>query len=114
MKAISLTLSVILLAGFSHKLNHYFVKPKTEMSDTNLTIVTDKRSYNIVLHYIGETTTKNADGTETKSFIKTPWSMKQATLQLTYEYPFDEQKKPPAWLRKAPDGEATGVCFRWS
>lgn len=30
---------------FSHKLNHMFVKPKREMSDTNLTIVTDKRSY---------------------------------------------------------------------
>lgn len=85
---------------FSHKLNHYFVKPKTEMSDTNLTIVTDKRSYNIVLHYIGETTTKNADGTETKSFIKTPWSMKQATLQLTYEYPFDEQKKASSVAEK--------------
>ena len=85
---------------FSHKLNHMFVKPKREMSDTNLTIVTDKRSYNIVLHYIGEAITKNADGTEEKSFIKTPWSMKQATLQLTYEYPFEEQKKAASAAEK--------------
>jgi type IV secretion system protein VirB9 len=85
------------------------------MSDTNLTIVTDKRSYNIVLHYIGETTTKNADGTETKSFIKTPWSMKQATLQLTYEYPFDEQKKASSVAEKKRLTEKLReFCFRWS
>lgn len=57
---------------FSHKLNHMFVKPKREMSDTNLTIVTDKRSYNIVLHYIGEAITKNADGTEENRLSKRP------------------------------------------
>jgi type IV secretory pathway VirB9-like protein len=34
------------------------VKPKQAMSDTNLVIVTDKRTYNIVLHFIGEETKK--------------------------------------------------------
>ncbi|WP_407213987.1 TrbG/VirB9 family P-type conjugative transfer protein [Enterobacter kobei] len=57
---------------FSHKLNHMFVKPKREMSDTNLTIVTDKRSYNIVLHYIGEAITKNADVQKKNRLSKRP------------------------------------------
>ncbi len=71
---------------FAHKMNHFFVKPKQAMSDTNLVIVTDKRTYNIVLHFIGEETKKNADGTVSKSFIETPWAVRQAVLQLTYEY----------------------------
>ena len=56
-------------------------------------IVTDKRTYNIVLHFIGEETKKNADGTVSKSFIETPWAVRQAVLQLTYEYPFEQQEK---------------------
>ncbi|WP_139519829.1 TrbG/VirB9 family P-type conjugative transfer protein, partial [Escherichia coli] len=78
---------------FAHKMNHFFVKPKQAMSDTNLVIVTDKRTYNIVLHFIGEETKKNADGTVSKSFIETPWAVRQAVLQLTYEYPFEQQEK---------------------
>lgn len=78
---------------FAHKMNHFFVKPKQAMSDTNLVIVTDKRTYNIVLHFIGEETKKNADGTVSKSFIETPWAVRHAVLQLTYEYPFEQQEK---------------------
>jgi len=76
---------------FAHVYNHIFVKPKNAMSDTNLVIVTDKHTYNIVLHYIDAGMKKNADGTETPNFIATPWAVKQATLQLTYEYPFEHQ-----------------------
>ena len=36
-------------------------KPKGEVpSDTNLVLVTNKRTYNIVLHYVGDYTTKDA------------------------------------------------------
>jgi hypothetical protein len=55
---------------FAHKMNHFFVKPKQAMSDTNLVIVTDKRTYNIVLHFIGEETKKNADGTVSNPLLK--------------------------------------------
>ncbi|ECB6713973.1 conjugal transfer protein TraO [Salmonella enterica subsp. enterica serovar Hvittingfoss] len=79
--------------AFTHVQNHFFVKPTSAMSDTNLVIVTNKRTYNIVLHFIGDITKKNADGTEQKTFIQTPWSVRQATLQLTYEYPFEAQQK---------------------
>lgn len=36
---------------FGHKENHYFIKPKAENGDTNLTIVTNKRSYNFDIRY---------------------------------------------------------------
>jgi type IV secretion system protein VirB9 len=78
---------------FTHKLNHYFVKPKQELSDTNLVIVTDKRTYNIVLHYVDVGTKKDETGAEVPAFVKTPWAIKQATLQLTYEYPFEKQQR---------------------
>lgn len=86
--------------AFTHVKNHFFVKPISAMSDTNLVIVTDKRTYNIVLHFIGESVKKSTDGTEEKSFIQTPWSVRQATLQLTYEYPFDEQQKAASLAQK--------------
>lgn len=40
---------------FAHKNNHFFIKPKEPDGDTNLTIVTDKRSYNFFIHYDAET-----------------------------------------------------------
>ncbi len=82
------------------------------MSDTNLVIVTDKRTYNIVLHFIGEETKKNADGTVSKSFIETPWAVRQAVLQLTYEYPFEQQEKAKSAADKNAyaEAEADGFC----
>ena len=46
-----------------------------------------------MLHYVGDYTTKDAQGNVKANFIKTPWSMKNATLQLTYLYPFEDMKK---------------------
>lgn len=37
---------------FSHAANHIFIKPKAENGDTNLIIVTNKRSYNFELHFM--------------------------------------------------------------
>lgn len=37
---------------FRHMKNHVFIKPREANSDTNLTIVTNKRSYNFYIHYI--------------------------------------------------------------
>lgn len=78
---------------FAHKDNHYFIKPKAENSDTNLVIVTDKRSYNFVLHFVGSYATKDAAGTVVKHAIGTPWSLKNATLQLAFNYPNDDARK---------------------
>jgi type IV secretion system protein VirB9 len=75
---------------FSHKLNHFFIRPKAELSDTNLTIVTDRRVYNILLHFIGSYKKKDADGKVVDAFIANPWSMKQATVELDYQYPLDD------------------------
>jgi type IV secretion system protein VirB9 len=78
---------------FAHKENHYFVKPKAENSDTNLVVVTDRRSYNFVLHFIGSYATKGADGNVVKHSIATPWSLKNATLQLAFNYPADDARQ---------------------
>lgn len=78
---------------FAHKDNHYFIKPKAENSDTNLVIVTDKRSYNFVLHFIGSYATKDSAGNAVKHSIGTPWTLKNATLQLAFNYPADDARK---------------------
>lgn len=36
---------------FAHKANHLFFKPKAEMADTNLIVVTDRRTYNFRLSF---------------------------------------------------------------
>ncbi|MEX3593091.1 MAG: TrbG/VirB9 family P-type conjugative transfer protein [Burkholderia sp.] len=90
---------------FAHVDNHFFVKPKDVDSDTNLTIVTSKgdtsRVYHILLHFIGDYTTKDADGKPVKHFIQTPWSMKQATVELTYTYPFERAQEANAKIEAA-------------
>lgn len=86
---------------FSHKDNHYFIRPTADLSDTNLTIVTDKHTYYILLHFIGKASQKQADGTVVQKFIVTPWSMKQATISLTYQYPNEELAKAKAEIDKA-------------
>lgn len=78
----------------SHVENNYFVKPGgTVPSDTNLVIITNKRRYNIVLHYIDDYKTKDEQGNVKSNFIQTPWSMRNATLQLTFQYPFEDMQK---------------------
>lgn len=78
----------------SHVENNYFVKPGGKVpSDTNLMIVTNKRRYNIVLHYVDDYKTKDEQGNVKSNFIQTPWSMRNATLQLTYQYPFEDMQK---------------------
>lgn len=74
--------------AFTHVDNHFFVKPTSADSNTNLVIVTDKHTYNIVLHYIDG----NSKASDNGGFMENPWAAKQATLQLTFEYPFDAQK----------------------
>ncbi|MDI4522051.1 conjugal transfer protein TraO, partial [Escherichia coli] len=60
--------------AFTHVENNIFIKPKGEVpSDTNLVLVTNKRTYNIVLHCVGDYTTKDAQGNVKANFIKTPW-----------------------------------------
>lgn len=87
--------------AFTHKMNHYFVRPKAAESDTNLTIVTDKRTYNIMLHYISGPPKLDANGKQMldnagrpmQDFAPTPWALRQATLELDYRYPGEEAKK---------------------
>lgn len=82
--------------SFAHVENHFFIKPKEAHGDTNLTIVTDKRTYHILLRYIGDYQTRGANGRPETRFIRTPWSMRQATLELTFTYPFEEAQKANA------------------
>lgn len=37
--------------AFTNQDNHYFIKPKEQDADTNLTIITDRRTYYFRLHY---------------------------------------------------------------
>lgn len=77
--------------AFAYKNNHYFIKPKAEDSDTNLTIITDKHVYHLILHYIGGKEEKSDDGSVKTVFVSTPWDLKQATLDLKYIYPDQEE-----------------------
>lgn len=43
---------------FTHSGNNFFVRPTADLSDTNLTIITDKHTYNILLHFIGHAVKK--------------------------------------------------------
>ncbi|QNT77566.1 TrbG/VirB9 family P-type conjugative transfer protein [Entomobacter blattae] len=78
---------------FAHVKNHFFVKPVAENADTNLTIITDKHTYHIMLHYIGELSSKSEGKDGKKGFIRSPWQLRQATLELTYKYPDDDEKQ---------------------
>lgn len=78
--------------AFSHKDNHFFLRPQEEHSDTNLTIVTNKRRYYILLNYIGSYTVEE-NGEQVEKFIETPWTMRAATVGLVYEYPMEDMQK---------------------
>lgn len=77
----------------SQNANHIMVWPTNANSDTNLTLFTDRRVYYILLHFIGS---RGGDGSQLgntpATFIKTPWSMRSATLALNYTYPDDDRK----------------------
>lgn len=86
---------------FAHKQNHYFVKAKAQNSDTNLVIVTNKHSYNFVLHFIGNVSSRDGDGKVVVREIKQPWSVRNATLQVEFSYPREEAEASAAAARKA-------------
>ena len=91
---------------FTHSGNNFFIRPTADLSDTNLTIVTDKHTYNILLHFIGHYMTPGADGKPVRAFINNPWSMKQATIELNYQYTSEEAAKVKAEIAKAKLREA--------
>jgi type IV secretion system protein VirB9 len=92
--------------SLAHKLNYVFLRPIAPDADTNLTLVTSKHTYNLLLHYIGDETVKGADGKPTKTFITTPWSVRQATVELDYTYPDTDAEKAHAKYEKARLNEA--------
>ena len=71
--------------SFGHKDNHYFVKPKAENGDTNLTIVTDKRTYNFDVRYHFADYVKESKGKKTFD--------KKMTFQIQFKYPEVEAAK---------------------
>lgn len=107
---------------FSHVENNFFFRPAADKSDTNLTIITNKRTYHLLLHYIGY---KNSDESEDikDRFIKTPWSMKSATVGVKYQYPDENRKISQRKLNKkrirkalanANENEAVNLRYRMS
>lgn len=70
---------------FSHKENHYFIKPKAENGDTNLTIVTNKRNYNFDVRYHEKAYVKAGKGRRTFD--------PQFTFQVQFKYPEVEAQK---------------------
>ncbi len=91
---------------FTHSGNNFFIRPTADLSDTNLTIVTDRHTYNILLHFIGQYTRQGPDGQPVRAFINNPWSMKQATIELNYQYPDEAAARANAGIAKAKLKEA--------
>lgn len=75
----------------SQKDNHIIIWPMNANSDTNLTLITDRHVYQILLHFIGSRSGGSDLGNSAGTFIKTPWAMKSATLALNYIYPDDDR-----------------------
>lgn len=86
---------------FAHVANNYFIKAKAADSDTNLVIVTNKRSYNFILHYVGNYDSKGPNGAIIVHDITTPWMMRQATLQVQFDYPLEQAQAAEAAAAKA-------------
>lgn len=91
---------------FTHSGNNFFVRPTADLSDTNLTIITDRHTYNILLHFIGHVTKKGVDGQPVQAFINSPWSMKQATIELNYLYPEEKLAKAKSAVARAERAQA--------
>ena len=85
--------------SFACRENHCFIRPKAQESDTNLTIVTDRHVYHILLHYVGGREEKGADGHVHTAFAATPWALAQATVELTYLYPDEDDSRKAAAAR---------------
>jgi type IV secretion system protein VirB9 len=73
--------------------NHIIIWPMQANSDTNLTLITDRRVYQILLHFVGSRGSDPGQvGDTAGTFIKTPWAMRTATIALNYSYPDDDHK----------------------
>lgn len=108
--------------AFSHVENNFFIRPMAEESDTNLTIVTDKRTYHILLNYIGSYT-KKENGKDVEQFIHTPWTMRQATVAVRFDYPMEDmakankelqERRVQEALNRADPAEAVNLNYRMS
>jgi type IV secretion system protein VirB9 len=62
--------------------NHFFLKPKQKKADTNVTVVTDKRTYHFSL-YVAPRSLKDASA----------WRDPELVYGLTFRYPEEEAKK---------------------
>ncbi|AKK25104.1 TrbG/VirB9 family P-type conjugative transfer protein [Pandoraea oxalativorans] len=73
--------------------NHVIIWPMQANSDTNLTLITDRHVYQILLHFIGSRGAAAGQAGDTPStFIKSPWAMRAATVALNYSYPDNDRK----------------------
>lgn len=64
---------------FAYQLNHYFIKPIAEDASTNLTIITNKRTYYLRLHYNPSQDAKAMYGVKFV-YPETNWQVKQDSL----------------------------------
>lgn len=78
--------------AFSNVENNFFIRPKAVDSNTNLTIITDKRTYHFLLRYIDSYTIEE-NGQEVEKFIEVPWTMRAATVGVRFEYPFEDAQE---------------------
>lgn len=62
--------------------NHFYLKPKQKKADTNVTVVTDKRTYHFSL-YVAQRAMKDASA----------WRDPDLVYGLTFRYPEEEAKK---------------------
>jgi len=72
-----------------HHDNQVFIRPIAELSDTNLTLVTNRRVYYFVLKYHGSDLEALAQG-DSSGFIQTPWEKQEATLAVIFKYQFED------------------------
>ena len=73
--------------------NHVFIKPRQANGDTNLTLITNKRVYHFLISYIGDYQAPGQNGNSVTKQIKTPWTLKQATIEIRFAYPGEEAEK---------------------
>jgi len=86
---------------FSSQDNHIFIKPKAEDGDTNLVLVTDRRSYNFRLRYHPSWHTNDKKGRVV---------LQDMTFQLAFKYPETEWKKQQEIVEK--ESIKTGLTIK--
>lgn len=91
--------------------NHIFIKPKGADGDTNLVLITNKRVYNILLKYIDSYASEDEQGNAVENSIETPWSMRNATVQLRYNYPEEERAKLLAEVQASEEQQRIAEAF---